>query len=59
MYILILIRKPLPLYNDKGLLNHDGTDQCDCLTENCKGCFFPCRNADLQNVAPLAGKFID
>ena len=35
-------RKAGIMYSDKGILLHDGADVCDCLSNHCPGCFFPC-----------------
>ncbi|XP_075224626.1 ARL14 effector protein [Lycorma delicatula] len=35
-------KKPATLYNEKGTHIGTGKDLCDCLVEDCPGCFFPC-----------------
>lgn len=35
-------RKNLPLYTKTGVFIETGQDLCDCLEENCEGCFYPC-----------------
>ena len=37
-----VLRAKKSLYDDGGLLVADGRDLCDCLRENCPGCFYPC-----------------
>merc|ERR1712071_219775 len=37
-----LAKKAKCMYEDKGVLLHDGADLCDCLRSSCPGCYFPC-----------------
>ena len=41
------------MYDEKGILipktgSDLGMDICDCLRENCKGCFFECKSCQSQ-----------
>lgn len=38
-------------YKENGLLL-DGRDVCDCLTQSCPGCFYPCPNCSSRKCGP-------
>ena len=37
-----LLKSSKKVYDSKGVLLHNRRDMCDCLTEDCPGCHFPC-----------------
>ncbi|CAD5218740.1 unnamed protein product [Bursaphelenchus okinawaensis] len=52
-------RKPKPTgytYDQQGRLLYRGTiigDQCDCLRDECEGCFFPCKSCLSPKCGPI------
>ncbi|XP_065203782.1 ARL14 effector protein-like [Planococcus citri] len=40
------------MYTDKGSLISNGKNLCDCLDENCCGCFFPCVKCKSTKCGP-------
>ncbi|KAK9883221.1 hypothetical protein WA026_001410 [Henosepilachna vigintioctopunctata] len=41
-------RPPGALYDENGIHVSTGTDLCDCLSEECPGCFFECNRCNSQ-----------
>ncbi|XP_037946633.1 ARL14 effector protein [Teleopsis dalmanni] len=36
--------KSKTIYDEHGVIRHNGLSLCDCMTANCPGCWFPCEN---------------
>uniref|UniRef100_UPI00358EB975 ARL14 effector protein-like n=1 Tax=Myxine glutinosa TaxID=7769 RepID=UPI00358EB975 len=46
------IRQRQELYDERGFLIGSGFDICDCLDEDCPGCFLPCRRCSSSKCGP-------